>query len=125
MEPDDLNPPPPDETAFEAWLRTNAALPPLPDDHFSARVLAAVGPPARRRGSRGLCVALGLAAGLAVALAGATTAGNFSTDLPVLDAALTEALNRLLILPVAGAGVLTALSLGYAFRDRLRLLPRL
>ena len=125
MESNDLKPTPPDDEAFEVWLRTNAALPPLPDDHFSAGVLAALRPPARRRVSRARFVALGLVAGVVVAIAGAMTSGRLPTDLPVLDAELADAFNRLLSLPAAGALVLTALSLGYAFRDRLRLLPRL
>jgi hypothetical protein len=125
MEPNDLKSTPPDDAALEAWLRTNAALPPLPGAQFSSNVLAAVRPPARRRISRGLFVGLGLVAGVAIALAGTMSSGKLPTDLPVLDAELTEACNRLSSLPVAGALVLTALSLGYAFRDRLRLLPRL
>ena len=121
MEPSDLKPTPPDDAAFEAWLRANAALPPLPAAEFSAQVLATVPP---RRISRGLFVTLGLVAGVAIAVTGAAVSGD-AASLPVLDAKLTEALTGLLSLPVAGALALTALSLGYAFRDRLRLLPRL
>ncbi len=46
MEPERLDPAPrPDAAALEAWLRANAAQPPLPDDGFSQRVLAALPPP--------------------------------------------------------------------------------
>lgn len=121
MEPNDLNSTPLDDAALETWLRTNAVLPPLPDDQFTAGVLGAVRP---RRISRGLFLALGLGVGVAVAVSGAVASGNFPTTLPTLDAELTQAFNLLLSLPVAGALVLTMVSLGYAFRDRLRLLPR-
>ncbi len=45
MEPADLNSSPPDDARLEAWLRAHSAAAPLPDDGFSARVLAAL--PAR------------------------------------------------------------------------------
>jgi hypothetical protein len=122
MEPNDLNSTPAGDAALEAWLRANAALPPLPADRFTAGVLGAVRP---RRISRGPFLALGLVVGIAVAVSGAVTSGNSLPSLPAIDAELTEAFSQLSSLPVAGGLVLTGISLGYAFRDRLRLLPRL
>src|SRR3954463_12813111 len=98
MEPSDLKSIPPDDAALEAWLHANAALPPLPAGRFVPNVLAAVRP---KRISRRLCLALGLVVGVGVAIVGAATSGNFPTSLPVLDAELTEAFDRLLSAPVA------------------------
>ena len=69
MEPSDLKSPPPDDTCLETWLRTEATLTPLPDDGFSARVVAALPAPAPRPRQRAwLCVA-SAAIGFAVAAA--------------------------------------------------------
>ncbi len=46
MEPANLTPPDPDE--LDLLLRRDASLPPLADDGFSARVVAALPPPRRR-----------------------------------------------------------------------------
>lgn len=70
MENDQLTPTPADESAADAWLRAHAALPPLTDDGFTARVLTAL-PPRRRHAGRGRTWAIlaGAAAGVAVAAA--------------------------------------------------------
>lgn len=57
MESPDLNPPPPEDARLEAWLRTHGAAAPLPDDGFSARVLAALPPPAPAVAPAGLLAA--------------------------------------------------------------------
>ena len=44
MEPTDLNPKSSDDEQIDSWLRASSAVPPLPDDGFSARVLAALPP---------------------------------------------------------------------------------
>jgi hypothetical protein len=44
MEPADLKHPGPDDRQLEAWLRDQPAQPPLPDDGFTARVMAALPP---------------------------------------------------------------------------------
>ena len=65
MEPANLNSPP-DDARLEAWLREDAGAP-LPDDGFSARVVAAL-PPRPRATSvwlQALPIAVGAAAGVA------------------------------------------------------------
>lgn len=70
-----MNDRPPDDARLEAWLRSDSEA--LPDDGFSARVLAAL-PPARPSFAwrRTLLVAAGAALGYALALAaGASVSG--------------------------------------------------
>ena len=124
MEPTDLKPTPPEDAALEAWLRKNSALPALPDDGFSRRVLGALPRPVQPRFSRHWFVLGGLATGIAVTVVG-TLASGLPGELPSIDAALTQAVNQLFTWPALTALGLAVLSVGYAFRDRLRLLPRL
>lgn len=95
MEPNDLkSPTPPDDALFDTWLRSHATLPPLPDDGFSRRVLAALPRPQKSRGApRQLVIALGAVAGLAFAAFKFFTAGPIEFIPPVLgpDAAETFA----------------------------------
>lgn len=120
MESPDLNSSSHD-AALDEWLRTSAALPPLADDGFSRRVLAVLPAPRRRTTlRRNLCLAA-LAAGVGVAVIGTLRAGNADGWDRSLQGALEQAGN----LPVSVALGVTLLSLWFAFRDRLRLLPRL
>ena len=68
MEPANLTPLPPDRDPLEAWLSAKAPVAPLPDEGFTARVLAALPPP---QGSfpwhRLLLYTTGTLSGLAVA----------------------------------------------------------
>jgi hypothetical protein len=68
MEPANLTPLPPDRDPLEAWLSAKAPVAPLPDEGFTARVLAALPPPQRSFSwSRVLLYAGGTLGGLAVA----------------------------------------------------------
>ena len=124
MEPTDLKPTPPDDAALDAWLRTNASLPALADNGFSRNVLCALPRPAQPRISRRWFVLGGMASGIAVAVIGTLTSGLLG-ELPSIDTALTQMVNQMFTLPALTALGLAVLSLWYAFRDRLRLLPRL
>jgi hypothetical protein len=120
MESPDLNPSTPDDTTLDACLRGTAWLPPLPDDGFSRRVLARLPEPRRQTAlRRNLCLAA-TAAGLAVAVIGGLRAGNAAG----WDRSLHAALQQVGTWPVSVALGVTLLSLWFAFRDRLRLLPR-
>jgi hypothetical protein len=70
MEPNDLKYTPPDDEALEAWLRTHASLPTLPDNGFSHRVLTALPTPARssRLSPRLLAILLGAVVGTGLAV---------------------------------------------------------
>ena len=126
MEPNDLKSLPPDDAQLEAWLRTSTMQPPLPDDGFTQRVLTALPPPARRHSALRLwfCVAGALTGG-GVAAFGVFGSGSQTADLTDLQAAILATLAQLTV-PAFGLAVgITTVSLWFAFRDRLRLLPRL
>jgi hypothetical protein len=124
MEPTDLKPTPPDDAALEAWLRANAAVPALPDDGFSCRVLTALPATVQRAQAQRQLVCLGGALiGTASALIGTATSGSPPPALPALEPALADALAQLATPAVGWAFVVTALSLWFAFRRELR--PRL
>jgi hypothetical protein len=119
---DDLKPSSaPDGDALDRWLRTHAPLAPLPDDNFSAGVLANLPPPARRPGARRawFCIA-GLAVGAGIALAGAGFTASGSVTLSAFNAQLVGAIEQLLTPAASGGLALTMASLWYAFRDRWR-----
>lgn len=125
MEPSDLKPNSSDDAAVETWLRTHSALPPLPDDGFTPRVLTALPPPAshtltlRTR----ICLA-GALAGAAMAAWAVLSGGNPLDRLPALDAALIESLSQLGS-PGAGLAVATtAASLLFAYWRDLRRFAR-
>jgi hypothetical protein len=116
MEPTNLKPPSPPDDQIEAWLRTSSQLPPLPDDGFSARVVAAL--PARRQNRRAwLCVA-GAVVGVVIAALG----GAFSTEVFTQWQASSAEIGRLLLDPMLfTALVIAALSAFYALKsDELR-----
>lgn len=125
MEPTNLNPPPADDAQLEAWLRTSAALPPLPDDGFTQDVIAALPPPAGRQSAQRMWFCLGGAlVGIAIAAFGAMSPGNQPANLPALEENIQVAFAQLSV-PAFGLALgITAVSLWFAFRDRLRLLPR-
>ncbi len=121
-----MKPSSPDDTPVEAWLRSSASLPPLPDDGFSHRVLAALPPPARRRANR-----LRLVLCLAGALAGVALVLQHSPDFPdifhrleQLDPVLNQATSQLADPAFAIALGVTAASLLFVFWRDIRLLPR-
>jgi len=126
MEPTDLNPTPPDDPQLEAWLRASASLPPLPDDGFTQRVLTALPSPASKHSAQRTWVCVGGAlVGIAVATFGALSSGSLPASLPVFEDTILTALSQLSV-PAFGLALgITILSLWFAFRDRLRLLPRL
>lgn len=121
MEPNDLNPPPPDDAHVEAWLRSSAALPPLPDDGFTSRVVATLPVPAARRFTQRtwFCVT-GALVGLAVAALKIAAAPDFAVSVPAIapDAAL--AMEQLADPRLLVAVAVTAASLMFAFRPKRR-----
>jgi hypothetical protein len=119
MESPDLKPG--GDEALETWLRHEAALPPLDDAGFSARVLAVLPPPPsqRNRQRTWICLA-GAAMGLAVTAWPVLAAGNPLDRLPSLDEALLLALTQLAD-PAVGLALLTAgATLLYVFWRSLR-----
>lgn len=129
MESSDLNLHPRDDARLEAWLRTGAGQPPLPDDGFSARVMAALPSaapaPAPARVSQGrifvLC-AVGATIGGVITFAGAIDPAAFTTPL----ATLGEAVTRLAGETVSTTGALVVIgtlgSLAIAYWRELRTL---
>ena len=126
MEPTNLNSSSPENNELETHYRALLSAAPLRDDGFSARVLAALPAAGVRKfnNKRRLFCAAGLVAGLAVATTGAISTGDFSANIPSLGHALASAGIELLTAPVVLAFSLALFSLWYAFRDRMRLLPR-
>lgn len=118
MEPNDLkSPTPPDDAHLEAWLRTHAALPALPDDGFSPRVLTALPAPARhsRVSPRLLAILLGAAAGVALAAFKFLAAAPLEfSPLPIgseATAALAQLVDPKLLMAVA----VTVVTLAFVF----------
>lgn len=97
MEPNDLKSTPPDDAQLETWLRTNATLPPLPDDGFSQRVLTALPAPVRRSrvSPRLLAIFVGAAAGTGVATFKFFTGTPIDFSLPPLGPETTDAFAQL------------------------------
>lgn len=116
MEPTDLKSNPSDDAAFETWLRAQTSLPPLPDAGFSNRVLAALPRAFQRRVQRSVVCMAAVILGGALALVGVFGAGPAVTD------ELFVSLNNPLTAPPALIAIaVTASSLWFAFRHRLRL----
>jgi hypothetical protein len=117
MEPNDLKSTPPDDAPFEAWLRASAALPPLPDDGFSRRVLSALPAPAGRSpvSPRLLSILLGAALGAALAAYKAFTAAPVEFVLPVPSPGATDALAQLADPKLHVALGVTVLTLAFVF----------
>ena len=126
MEPTDLNPLQPDEPQLEAWLRASATLPPLPDDGFTQRVLTALPATARQPSAQRFWFCAGGAViGVIVAALGALNSGSRTASLMALQDSILATLAQLSV-PAFGLALgITAVSLWFAFHDRLRLLPRL
>ena len=122
MESPNLNSPFPENDELDTQGRAQLSVPTIPDDGFSARVLAALPAAGERRFTikRRLFCGAGLVAGVAVATSGAIRTGDFSRNLPAVASAMTE----LFAAPVVLAFSLALFSLWFAHRDRLRLLPR-
>ncbi|HWL14214.1 MAG TPA: hypothetical protein VNR00_01335 [Opitutus sp.] len=126
MEPADLNASPsrdPEDARLEQFLRQPLA--PLPDDGFTARVLATLPPPPSRTRA-GVCLAAA-SVGVSLALVRIAAHGGWAAFPDAIDdrwTALQSAWAASLApLPpgdLAIAAVVTAVSLGYAFRGRLR-----
>jgi hypothetical protein len=126
MESANLNSSSPENNELETHYRALLSAAPLRDDGFSARVLAALPAAGERKFTikRRLFCAAGLVAGVAVATTGAIGTGDLSTHLPSFGNALATAGTELLTAPVGLAFSLALFSLWFAFRDRMRLLPR-
>lgn len=123
MEPTDLNSSPPDDAQLEAWLRASTALPVLPDDGFSRRVLTALPPPPNSVPRTWFCLG-GALIGLVVIANKAWPSGSSSARLPDFQATILTALTQLSV-PAFGLALgITFLSLWFAFRERLWKLPR-
>jgi hypothetical protein len=119
MEPNDLKSPAPDD-ALEAWLRTSSSLPPLPDDGFSRRVLAALPPPASRLSRRTWFCAGGALIGAVITVIGAATTPTAAAG-PAFTAPELDLIGQLALPAALGVA---ALSLWFALRDRLPQLLR-
>lgn len=126
MEPNDLKSSAPDDAQLDAWLRTSASQPPLPDGGFTQRVLATLPPPARHQSTRRLWFCGGGAlVGIVVAVIGTLSASNLTASLPALEDTILAALTQLSVPAFGLALSITLGSLWLAFPERLRLLPRL
>jgi hypothetical protein len=129
MEPTSLTPPPSDDDQIEAWLRSNAALPAIPDDGFSAQVMTALPPrstPPSKATRQWFCTG-GALAGIGVALAEMAGSADLPPNLATLEHELHRTLAQLAT-PAAGvAVVVTAASLLFVFwrEIRIQLQPRI
>lgn len=125
MEYSNLNRSLPEVDALDQPYRVHfSALPPIPDDGFSQRVLASLPSTRRQTVQRRLFCGIGSAVGIAVAIAGLSNSGNL-TSLTTLNQELTVALAHLSNAPTAIALGVTLLPVWYASRGKWRLLPRL
>jgi hypothetical protein len=127
MESPYLNSPSPENDELETQLRTHLSVTTLPDNGFSERVLAAL-PTVENRSlklRRQLFCAAGLIAGIVVATSTLIPSDDSSPQISSLIDALAGAGMQLFAPPVALALGAAALSLWFAFRGRLSLLPRL
>lgn len=126
MEPTDLNSSASDDARLEAWYRTDLSAASLPDDGFTRRILFALPNSSRRNARRRIwfCLA-GTALGTAVAILGMATSQSGAVDFSSLGTKIAAACAGLDRLEVGCAVVIGLGSLWFAFRPRLRLLPRL
>jgi len=126
MEPTDLNPPPPDDAQLEAWLRTSTSQPLLADDGFTQRVLTALPSRTNRQSVQRSWFCLGGAlVGIVVAILGAFQSRGLPARFPAVKEEVLVAVAQLSVPAVGLALGIAAVSLWFAFRDRVRLLPRL
>jgi hypothetical protein len=117
MEPHDLKSTPPDDAQLEAWLRANAALPALPDDGFSHRVLTALPAPPRRAAlsPRLLAIALGAVAGIGLAALKFATGAPVDFNLPAAGPEFADMLTQLADPKLHTALGVTVVSLAFVF----------
>jgi len=121
MESDHLKSTPSDDAALEAWLRTNASLPPLADVGFSHRVIAALPAPPRSSPRKWFCLA-GALAGTAIAAFKIATSAPSAISLPAISPEVASALAQLSEPSILFALLVTAASLAFAlWRDVRRL----
>ncbi len=121
MEPADLNSSSRDDARLEALLRRSATT--LPDDGFSARVLAALPPPSQLAAPSDARWHVALAGGLAgtvFALGGVFLRPNLGTNLADSLVALGQSMSILADPMCLLAFGITALSLFYVFRPAPR-----
>ena len=86
MESTDLKNELPDDAQLEAWYRAHLVIPPLRDDGFSPRVLAALPTPARRSAAqRRLFCLVGALLGTVIALVQTIGAGSRTTNLAAFE----------------------------------------
>jgi hypothetical protein len=118
MEPANLNSP--DDSRVEALLRRSTQA--LPDDGFSARVLAEL-PPMKTaaRTPRRLAIGAGASIGLIFSAFGILLRPAAPIDLPAIATEVWRATQVLLDPTFVVAVLVAAFSLAYAFRRRLRL----
>lgn len=120
MEPNDLKPnPPPDDAHLDGWLRANAALPPLPDDGFSRRVLTALPAPARRS-ARLVVIALGAVVGIGFAAIKFATGAPVEFYLPAVGPEFADTLVQLTDPRLHTALGVTVVTLAFVFWRDLR-----
>lgn len=126
MEPNDLNSPSSDDPQLEAWLRASAALPPLPDNGFTSRVVATLPVTTAQRSTQRMwfCVA-GALVGLAVAALKIFTAPDLAISVPTITPDAARAMEQLADPKLLVAVAVTAASLAFAFRPKRRRLVRL
>jgi hypothetical protein len=121
MESEKLTPPPSDDESFDRWLSAGSPLPSLPDQGFSATVLAQL--PARAtdpRSNRLLVCLLAAAIGVVLAAAPAVLSPATSVDFTNARHDLVE-MSEVLAGPAGGAAMAAiVLSLAFAFRSDLR-----
>ncbi len=124
MEPANLNPPPNDDAHLAALLRQNHT--DLPDDGFTARVLAALPPRAPRSApifeqpaARAIVFSLAALAGLAFAFAQGLTWETITAIIPTLQQAAASTSVSLADPTPSLAFLIAALSILYAMKDRL------
>ncbi len=117
MEPNDLKSTPPDDAQLETWLRAQTALPVLPDDGFSHRVLTVLPAPQRRAviSPRMLAITLGAVAGIGFAAVKFATGATVEFNLPPLGPEATDALAQLTDPKLHTALGVTVATLAYVF----------
>ncbi len=123
MEPNDLkSPTPPDDAHLDAWLRTNAALPPLSDDGFSRCVLTALPAPQRsgQQSPRMLAIAAGAAAGIGLAAFRFWTGTPDDFSLPLFGPEAADTFAKLTDPKLHAALGVTVGTLAFAFWRDLR-----
>ncbi len=123
MEPHDLKSnPSPDDARLDAWLRTHTALPLLPDDGFSHRVLTALPAPVHqsRRAPRLLAILLGAAAGVGLAAFKFFTVAPVEFSLLPIGSEATDALAQLTDPKLHVALAVTVVTLAFVFWGDVR-----